>query len=89
MTIRPKEWRVICTRCLEENDARWVTPGSPLMEVLLYLATLPLLCAGGLMYTGFRSIYSHWACPACSSKEVVPVGSVRGRSVSDECGGTR
>jgi hypothetical protein len=75
--------RVVCTRCLEESDAQWVTPGHSGVEMILYLVTLPLLGVGGLLYTGIRCVFAHWACPVCGSKDVVPVRSIRGRAISE------
>jgi hypothetical protein len=81
MGSNPKRWRVVCVRCLEEGDARWVVPGSPVVEVLLYVITAPIPCLAGFAYTGLRSLHAHWACDVCGSRELVPVATRRGRAL--------
>ncbi len=81
MRKKYEDWQIICTRCHEESAAAWVVPGSTLVEGVLYLLTLPLLCTPGIAFTGVREILSHWACRVCNCREIVPVGSVRGRAL--------
>ena len=86
MGMPSQTYRVVCTRCLEEEDARWMAPGSHIVEVLLYIVTLPFLCVGGLWYTGLRAFREHWACRVCGSRDVVPTASRRGQAILQERG---
>jgi len=86
--------RVLCTRCLEEENAEWVVPGNLGVEVLLFLVSLPLLCIPALLFLAWQASVApeHWACPVCHSKEIVPVGSTRARMLraqAEEAGAVR
>ena len=47
--------RVLCTLCLEEQNAEWVVPGNFGVEVMLFLVTLPLLCIPALLFLGWQA----------------------------------
>lgn len=81
MHAKHDDWTVVCTHCHEKGKARWVTPGDGFVELLLYFVTLPLLCAGGILYTGLRSLHAHWSCPSCTSRDVIPAGSFGGKEI--------
>ena len=79
-----KDWRIVCTRCLEESDACWTVPGSDGLDLLVCIISLPVLCIPGLMLAAYRSTRAHWTCDVCGSREIVPTGSRRGRQLLGE-----
>jgi len=92
--LKKDNWRVLCTRCLEEDNAKWVVPGNFGVEVMLFLVTLPLLCIPALLFLGWQASVApeHWACRVCHSKEIVPIGSARAqllRAEADKAGALR
>ena len=93
--MKKGNWRVLCTRCLEEENAEWVVvPGNFGVEVMLFLVTLPLLCIPALLFLAWKSAVApeHWACRVCHSKEIVPVGSASAqllRAEADKAGALR
>jgi len=78
---RPKEWKVVCTRCLEEGEAKWVVPGDAGLELLVCVLSLPLLCIPGLALAAYRRMQAHWSCDVCGSPDVVPRGSKRAQLI--------
>ena len=78
---RRKTWTVLCLRCHEEAEARWVDPSADWIELLVYVLSIPLLCIPGLMLAIYREAHSHWACDVCGSKEIVPVASKRAKEI--------
>ena len=92
--MKRDNWRVLCTRCLEEEDAEWIVPGNFGVEVLLFLVTLPLLCIPALLFLAWQSSVTpeYWACRVCHGKEIVPVGSTRAqllRAEAEQAGAVR
>lgn len=70
---------VVCTRCLDTVTPKRVTPGSILVELVLWLCfILP-----GLIYSAWRLSARHWACPSCWSKELVPLESEAAKRIRD------
>lgn len=84
MSSTSDPYRVVCSVCHEEGDARWTVPGNLGLEFLLYFLSLPILCVAGLIYSGVRGCAAHWACDVCGARDVVPVGSVHGKSILSE-----
>jgi hypothetical protein len=84
--MKKEDCRVLCTRCLEEENAEWVVPGNFVVVVLLFLVTLPLLCIPALLFLAWQVTAKpeHWACRVCHSKEIVPVGSTRAQMLRAE-----
>lgn len=76
-----KPWKVVCLRCHEEADARWIVPGSDGIEVLVYVLSIPLLLVPGLLLSAYRSAQAYWACDVCGCREIVPVGTRRAQEI--------
>ncbi len=62
---------VVCTNCGSEGKPKRVTPGSFLIEIILWLCML----VPGLIYTIWRYNKKHDACAVCRSNSVVPADS--------------
>jgi hypothetical protein len=77
-------WKVLCTRCFEEEDAERVLPGSLGPEIMLFLFSIPLLMLPFFVYLAWRATIIHWACRVCHSKEIIPVASTRARLLKAE-----
>jgi hypothetical protein len=60
-----------CTRCGHIGEPRRITPGSFLIEVVLWL----FLLVPGLIYSLWRISARHNACRECGSRDVVPLTS--------------
>jgi hypothetical protein len=76
----------ICARCLETGEAKKVTKGSFVVEIVLWLLLfiwLPLFLLGAA-YTVWRLASKHKACRKCESPELVPLDSERGRQLRGE-----
>lgn len=65
----------VCTRCGFHGDRRRYTPGSFMVEVLLWC----LLIVPGLCYSVWRLTARYRGCPECGSPDVIPASSPRAR----------
>lgn len=74
MTVRQQQ---ICAACGTVGEAKTVTRGSLLIEIILWLCFL----IPGLIYTVWRLTTRGRACASCSSSELVPVATPRGREL--------
>ena len=69
--------QLVCTSCGTLGKPRTVTPGSFLIEVLLWC----FLIVPGLCYTLWRHSAKHKACPTCGGRAMVPTSSPMGRKL--------
>jgi hypothetical protein len=69
--------RAICTRCESLTKAHMVTPGSFLVEILLWLAFI----FPGILYTMWRYTQKGYRCQACGSSELIPMSSPKGKVI--------
>jgi hypothetical protein len=68
----------ICTRCETVGKGKSVTPGSFIIEVLLWCCfILP-----GLIYSAYRISATKRVCLACGSAELIPLDSPAGRTLA-------
>jgi hypothetical protein len=65
------ESALYCTRCGHAGNPRTITPGSRILELLLWCFFL----IPGLIYTTWRSSVSRQGCPYCSADAMVPLDS--------------
>lgn len=68
---------VVCTRCLSAGPARKITPGSMLIELVLWLC----LVVPGLVYSLWRLSARYTGCATCGAREVVPASSPAARQI--------
>ena len=68
---------MFCTRCHNVGTPKLVTPGSILVELILWLFIL----LPGLIYSIWRLTARHKACSSCGSKELVPLDSPAARQI--------
>jgi len=61
----------LCKSCGKSVKPVTVTPGSFFIELLLWL----LMLLPGFIYSIWRLTARHKACPACKSKDIIPIGS--------------
>ena len=71
----------ICSNCGYIGQAKKVTKGSILIELVLWLMIIP-----GLIYSLWRLTTKHLACPQCGATQLVPVDSPRGKKLQQEFG---
>jgi len=67
----------ICATCGMIGPSKAYTPGSIWIEVLLWLCFF----IPGLIYSIWRLTSRRRVCGSCSSSEVVPIASPRGREL--------
>ena len=67
----------LCTNCLTVAAPKRRTPGSFLIEIVLWLCFL----VPGVIYSLWRVSARHFVCPACGSREIVPVDSPRAKQL--------
>ncbi|MBX6334375.1 YqaE/Pmp3 family membrane protein [Candidatus Saccharibacteria bacterium] len=70
----------ICPNCGYMGQAKKVTKGSILIEIVLWLCFL----IPGLIYSIWRLTSKHLACPQCGAQNLVPLDSPRGRKLQQE-----
>lgn len=71
-TVRPDSHRY-CLRCGYTGEPTTVTPGSILIELVLWL----FMIVPGLVYSLWRINRRHDACPKCGSADLIPADSPR------------
>jgi hypothetical protein len=64
----------ICTRGGSTDKPKAVTPGSILIEILLWV----FLLIPGVIYSLWRHSARHRVCACCGSKDLIPLSSPRG-----------
>jgi len=69
--------RIVCTRCGVIGWPKTETPGSFLIEVVLWL----LFCFPGMIYSVWRLASKRKCCHVCGSAEIVPEYSPRGQQI--------
>lgn len=72
--------KVICKACGSTNVPRTRTPGSLMIEIILWLCFL----IPRLIYSFWRLSKKYKVCRACGSTDIVPVDSPVGRRLADE-----
>lgn len=72
----------ICSNCGYSGQAKKVTKGSTLMELVLWLCFI----FPGLIYSIWRLTTKHMACPKCAASQFVPLDSPRGKKLQQEFG---
>lgn len=71
---------LICKRCGCVGPGKWVTPGSFVVELALWI----LFCAPGLIYTLWRLTAGYRGCRFCGSPEVISIHSPLGKQLCDQ-----
>lgn len=69
---------MICTRCGHAGTPALATPGSILVELVLWLC----LIVPGLIYSLWRLSRRHEVCKACGATQLVPLDSPVGRELA-------
>lgn len=70
----------VCKQCGTVAEPKSDTPGSFLIEVILWLCFL----VPGLIYSLWRLSRRRFVCPACGSLEIIPVDTPVGRSLAGD-----
>ena len=70
----------VCKQCGTVAEPKSDTPGSFLIEVVLWLCFL----VPGLIYSLWRLSRRRLVCPACGSGELVPVDTPVGRALAGD-----
>lgn len=70
----------ICSNCGFTGQAKKVTKGSTMIELVLWLCII----FPGLIYSLWRLSSRHLACPQCSATNMLPLDSPRGRKLQQE-----
>lgn len=68
----------VCKTCESVGEPKSATPGSILIELILWLCFL----VPGLIYSFWRLSARHEVCSSCGSKEIVPIDSPIGRRLA-------
>lgn len=68
---------VACPVCQHVGPPRTITPGSFLIELVLWL----FLILPGLVYSLWRHSARHQACAACGNRHTVPLGTPAGQAI--------
>jgi len=71
---------MVCVRCGSQGRPKTVTPGSFLMEIVLWLAII----LPGLLYSIWRLSARKKACPVCGATDLVPPSSPKGAQILGE-----
>ena len=72
-----KQGDFVCTTCGYIGDPITMTPGSFLVELVLWL----LMIAPGLIYTVWRFSGRYKGCPSCKKATMIPVSSPFGQKI--------
>lgn len=72
-----KKEQMVCLQCKTVAVPKRVTPGSFLIEIVLYC----FLIFPGLIYTIWRNTSKHDQCPACKSKNLIPKDTPMARDI--------
>jgi hypothetical protein len=72
--------RVICANCGQIGKTRINTPGSGVLEILLWV----LFLLPGMIYTAWRLNKRRELCRACGSADVIPLSTPRGKLLSTQ-----
>lgn len=67
----------ICRSCMSTISPIKITPGSFLVEIVLFL----LFILPGLLYSAWRISNRYAACPVCRSREIIPLHSPAAQSL--------
>jgi len=70
----------ICTNCGYTGQAKKITKGSTVIELVLWLC----LFFPGLLYSVWRLTTRHLACPKCGGTQLIPVDSPKGKKLRQE-----
>ena len=63
----------VCTACGSSiSNPKNCTPGSFLIEIILWVAFIPILCLPGIIYTLWRLTNKKKICPICRHDTVIP-----------------
>lgn len=71
---------LVCASCGAFSSGKTKTPGSFLIELVLWLFML----LPGVIYSIWRITSRHRACDVCGGKELVPAATPRGRQLVDQ-----
>jgi len=71
---------MICLNCYSQGKPKDVHAGSAVVELFLYLFTIPLLCIPGLLYSHWRVKNGTKVCRACGGT-MIPEDSPRGKEL--------
>lgn len=75
---------VVCRHCGHVGPDTKKTPGSFVLELLLWLCFL----LPGFIYSIWRHAARHRACEKCGSKEILPADTPMGRKLVKEMSGS-
>lgn len=67
---------MLCLSCHNVGKPKSVAAGSAVVELFLYLLTIPLLCIPGLIYSHWRTKNATKACKECGGT-MIPEDSPR------------
>lgn len=70
----------ICPNCGYMGQAKKITKGSILIELVLWLCFI----IPGLIYSIWRLTTKHLACPSCGATNMVPIDSPRGKKLQQD-----
>jgi hypothetical protein len=70
----------ICKSCGKSIKPISITPGSFLIELVLWLAMI----LPGLLYSVWRVSSRYKGCPVCKSRDVIPANSPLAKNFTDE-----
>jgi len=70
----------VCTTCGAIGQVKRQTPGSILIELVLWIAFI----VPGVIYSLWRMSARRRACAVCGSTAIVPANSPRGRQITEE-----
>lgn len=68
---------MICINCYNQGKPKTVNAGSAVVELLLYVFTIPFLCIPGLIYSHWRTKNASKVCKQCGGA-MIPEESPRG-----------
>jgi hypothetical protein len=71
---------LICSACGTTGKPKSETPGSILIEIILWLCFI----VPGLIYSIWRHTKRHDVCRSCGAAQLLPVDSPAGRSLAEK-----
>lgn len=71
---------MICINCYSQGKSKNVAAGSAVVELVLYIFTIPLLCIPGLIYSHWRTKNASKVCRECGGS-MIPDDSPKAKEI--------
>jgi len=76
---------MICVNCYDQGKPKNMPAGSAVVELFLYLFTLPFLCIPALFYSHWRTKNANKVCKQCGGV-MIPEDSPKAKEILKQLG---